>query len=92
MEAADKTRLRPPRDLLAPFLAVMLAPAAGLVRPGLRLLEQNRALESPPNAAARNSQYGWFMSMDGSPDQEDLTIRCRRCDLRSRRTRKLKQA
>jgi signal transduction histidine kinase len=37
--------LRPPRDLMMLFLLVMLAPAATLVVLGLRLLEQDRALE-----------------------------------------------
>ncbi len=37
--------LRPPRDLLMLFLLVMLAPAATLVVLGLRLVEQDRALE-----------------------------------------------
>jgi signal transduction histidine kinase len=38
--------LRPPRRLLVLFLAVTLAPAAGLVWLGWRLLEQERALEA----------------------------------------------
>jgi signal transduction histidine kinase len=38
--------LRPPRLLLVLFLAVTLAPAAGLVWLGWRLLEQERALEA----------------------------------------------
>ncbi len=38
--------LRPPRRLLLLFLAVTLAPAAGLVWLGWRLLEQERALEA----------------------------------------------
>ena len=37
--------LRPPRDLMILFLLVMLAPAAALAVLGLRLLEQDRALE-----------------------------------------------
>jgi len=40
-----RTWLRPPRDLLMLFLLVMLAPAATLVVLGLRLVEQDRALE-----------------------------------------------
>ena len=38
--------LHPPRRLLVLFLAVTLAPAAGLVWLGWRLLEQERALEA----------------------------------------------
>ena len=38
--------LRPPRRLLVLFLAVTLAPAAGLVWLGWRLLEQERSLEA----------------------------------------------
>jgi signal transduction histidine kinase len=37
--------LRPPRDLMMLFLLVMLAPAAALLALGLRLLEQDRAIE-----------------------------------------------
>lgn len=43
---ALKAWLRPPRHLLAPFLALTLVPAGGLVWLGLRLLEQDHALES----------------------------------------------
>ena len=40
-----RARLRPPFDLMMLFLLVMLAPAAALAVLGLRLLEQDRALE-----------------------------------------------
>ena len=38
-------RLRPPQNLMVLFLLVMLAPAVALVLLGLRLLDQDRALE-----------------------------------------------
>ncbi len=47
--------LRPPRDLLMLFLLVMLAPAATLVALGLRLVEQDRALERQRLAEQRES-------------------------------------
>ncbi len=46
---------RPPRDLMALFLLVLLAPAAALVALGLRILEQDRALEKQRLAELRDS-------------------------------------
>jgi len=47
--------LRPQRDLMMLFLLVMLAPAATLVVLGLRLLEQDRALEQQRLTEQRES-------------------------------------
>jgi tetratricopeptide (TPR) repeat protein len=47
--------LRPPRRLLVLFLAVRLAPAAGLIWLGWRLLEQERALDAQRRLERRES-------------------------------------
>ncbi len=47
--------LRPPRDLMILFSLIMLAPAVTLVILGLRLLEQERALEGQRLAEQRES-------------------------------------
>ena len=47
--------LRSPRDVMVLFLLVMLAPGAALVLLGLRLLEQDRALEKQRLTELRES-------------------------------------